>query len=170
MSSCIICFEPPNDPFKPKCGHVFCNKCILIWITQHDDCPICRGDITQTKTCESYDSGEYDEEQHYSIEINGNVRDEEYNDVMDRVDDFIDLDTENEFKWKDSTDGSSYIIIKKNKYFIDLKFDMYKILENSYNIIVTINRRIIVPYNKGHYRNVKNYNLQYNRRLRHLIR
>ena len=172
MTFCVICFDRPTDPFSPKCGHIFCNKCIMTWITQHDECPMCRGDITQTKTlCDEDDDSDSEVEPHYNIEINGNVREDEFDDIIYRVDDFIDGTKDPYFKWKDSTNGSSYNVIKKNKYFIDLKFDMYKMcVENSYKIIVTLNRRNILNYDKRHPQYVK-LNKNLNRKIpRHLFR
>jgi hypothetical protein len=144
----------------------------MTWVTQHDDCPMCRGDITQTKTVPDDDEdSDYEEEPEYNVTISGDVRQDEIYDIMDRVDEFIDLDKEPEFKWKDSTNGSSYLVIKKNKYFIDLKFDLYKVDGNIYTITVDVNKRSRVKYDKKNVPNIKlNKHLQKNRMSRHLFR
>ena len=41
---CPICFEKIKDKksIETECGHLFCQKCIKIWIEQNDQCPYCR--------------------------------------------------------------------------------------------------------------------------------
>mmetsp|Transcript_10723 Transcript_10723/g.12262 ORF Transcript_10723/g.12262 Transcript_10723/m.12262 type:complete len:423 (-) Transcript_10723:1249-2517(-) len=31
-----------KDPFALKCGHIFCNACIMSWLEKNNTCPICR--------------------------------------------------------------------------------------------------------------------------------
>lgn len=41
---CPICFEKikDRDSIETSCGHIFCEKCIKIWVEQNDQCPYCR--------------------------------------------------------------------------------------------------------------------------------
>ena len=157
MDNCTICLTPPTDQFMAKCGHGFCNSCILTWVTQHDDCPICRGDITETKTLEEDGEDEDEETPQYDIEVSGNINNNEYDEIMDVVYDFIDMDNEPEYKWKDSTNGSSHTIIKKSKYFVDLKFDLFQLNDRCdyYKLMVDVKKRPIIKYNKKHPKNSK---------------
>lgn len=48
---CPICFEKIKDKnsIETGCNHVFCEKCIKIWIEQNDQCPYCRMTIKEEK-------------------------------------------------------------------------------------------------------------------------
>ena len=88
MDHCSICIETTKDAFQSKCSHTFCNKCIMEWITQHDECPLCRNPISETPTIVSYDDEE--DEPIFIIDINENtLSNEEKKEVDDRVNDFI---------------------------------------------------------------------------------
>ncbi|KAG8525381.1 uncharacterized protein KY384_009025 [Bacidia gigantensis] len=39
---CTLCLEPMKDPSVTTCGHVFCWTCILDWVRERQDCPLCR--------------------------------------------------------------------------------------------------------------------------------
>lgn len=39
---CTLCLEPMKDPSVTTCGHVFCWTCILDWIAEKPECPLCR--------------------------------------------------------------------------------------------------------------------------------
>lgn len=43
--TCSICLDKPNKPKTLKCGHVFCNLCINIWLDKNYQCPYCRCQI-----------------------------------------------------------------------------------------------------------------------------
>jgi len=39
---CTLCLEPTKDPSVTTCGHVFCWTCILDWVREKPECPLCR--------------------------------------------------------------------------------------------------------------------------------
>ena len=39
---CTLCLEPMKDPSVTTCGHVFCWTCILDWVDEKPECPLCR--------------------------------------------------------------------------------------------------------------------------------
>ena len=42
---CTLCLEPMKDPSVTTCGHVFCWTCILDWVDEKPECPLCRQGI-----------------------------------------------------------------------------------------------------------------------------
>ena len=51
-SDCPICFEKIKDidSIETDCGHIFCEKCIKIWIEQNNQCPYCRMSIVEKES------------------------------------------------------------------------------------------------------------------------
>jgi hypothetical protein len=147
MTQCSICLETTKDPFQSKCYHTFCNKCIMQWITQHDDCPLCRNPISDTPTINSYDDEE-ESEPIYIIDINDTtLSTEEKKEVDDRLNDFIETLDESfaVYKWKESNEGSWHTSIKKQKYIIDMKIYINAThLDNYYKIWVQLHKRAFV--------------------------
>ena len=152
MSNCSICLETNKDPFQSKCSHTFCNKCIMEWITQHDDCPLCRNPISDTPTINNYDEDEEEEPRdYYIININHKTLTKEETLAVDnRVDDFIEtLDKPlSIYQWKESNEGSWYTAIRKQTYCIDMKIDLIpsylgssSTFDNYYNIYVNLHKR-----------------------------
>lgn len=39
---CTLCLEPMRDPSVTTCGHIFCWTCILDWVKEKPECPLCR--------------------------------------------------------------------------------------------------------------------------------
>ena len=39
---CTLCLEPMRDPSVTTCGHFFCWTCILDWVHEKPECPLCR--------------------------------------------------------------------------------------------------------------------------------
>ena len=39
---CTLCLEPMKDPSSTTCGHAFCFTCILDWLGEKQECPLCR--------------------------------------------------------------------------------------------------------------------------------
>ena len=42
---CTLCLEPMKDPSVTTCGHVFCWTCILDWVDEKPECPLCRQNV-----------------------------------------------------------------------------------------------------------------------------
>lgn len=52
---CVICQDEMKDPIKLKCGHSFCQACIVRWLHENKICPTCRTEIACSKTIEYSD-------------------------------------------------------------------------------------------------------------------
>lgn len=51
-TDCMICYEPLKNPImEGQCGRVFCGGCLLTWIKENNNCPLCKGEISQDKLC-----------------------------------------------------------------------------------------------------------------------
>ena len=163
MSHCSICLETTKDPFQSKCSHSFCNKCIMQWITQNDDCPLCRNPISDSPTIITIDE-EAEGEPIFIVEIsNKALSKEEKKDIDDRLNDFIDNlnDSFCVYKWKESTDGLWYTAIRKQNYYIDMKIDIVPVqselcmdpeFDNYYIIYVELHKRAFIKHNECKYR------------------
>lgn len=42
---CTLCLEPMKDPSVTTCGHVFCWTCVLDWVEEKPECPLCRQSV-----------------------------------------------------------------------------------------------------------------------------
>lgn len=42
---CTLCLEPMKDPSSTTCGHTFCFTCILEWLGEKQECPLCRQSV-----------------------------------------------------------------------------------------------------------------------------
>ncbi|ABN65941.2 predicted protein [Scheffersomyces stipitis CBS 6054] len=40
--ACMLCLSPMTNPAAANCGHMFCWDCIVGWIREHPECPLCR--------------------------------------------------------------------------------------------------------------------------------
>jgi hypothetical protein len=161
MSNCSICLGNTTEPFTSKCQHTFCNSCILEWITQNDECPLCRNPISETPTrINSDEDEENDNEPIYIIYINDKtIFEDEYDEINDRIDDFIETLDEpmSIYQWRASKDGSNHTMIRKKKYYMDLKLDLVHIkgsnLLNYYKIYVEIKKRSFIEPKQFKHRN-----------------
>ena len=54
-TKCIICYSDfiDNNEISLPCGHVFHSDCILTWIEQKMNCPICKIKLTWTSRIRS---------------------------------------------------------------------------------------------------------------------
>ena len=44
--TCPICLQVPKSLYRPNsCSHIFCQKCLNLWIDRKRNCPICRQPI-----------------------------------------------------------------------------------------------------------------------------
>ena len=48
--NCTICFDNISEPLLTPCGHMFCHKCIKTCLKNKQQCPICKKDLTNTKS------------------------------------------------------------------------------------------------------------------------
>ena len=119
------------------------------WMTQHDDCPLCRNPISDTQTV---NNNQEDQERNYYIIFRDyeKLSDEEEDDIDFRVEDFINtFDQEYSiYKWRESNDRQWYTSIRKQKYCIDMKikicrnnFEPPSIIDKFHSICVSLNKR-----------------------------
>ncbi|XP_031620225.1 peroxisome biogenesis factor 10 [Contarinia nasturtii] len=45
---CVLCFEERRDTCTTLCGHLFCWSCIMDWLDQREECPVCREPTTKS--------------------------------------------------------------------------------------------------------------------------
>jgi len=176
MSHCSICLENTKDPFHSKCSHAFCNKCIMQWITQHDDCPLCRNPISDTPTVNNYNE---DVRDYYIINLERNtLSKEEEEEVDNRLNDFINTIDEElcVYKWQELNNGLWYTTIRKHNYCIDIKIDVSPnfILndlrfDNYYNININLHKREFYTIKQSKYKK-KQFKLSNSKKSSYLFR
>lgn len=47
-AQCILCLEQRQNTSATVCGHLFCWTCILDWLDQKEECPVCRDPIAKS--------------------------------------------------------------------------------------------------------------------------
>ncbi|KAJ3678737.1 hypothetical protein LUZ60_002540 [Juncus effusus] len=60
---CNICLEMANEPVVTSCGHLFCWPCLYQWLHVHSDhkeCPVCKGEVTESNLTPIYGRGNAD--------------------------------------------------------------------------------------------------------------
>ncbi|CAD7004355.1 peroxisome biogenesis factor 10 [Ceratitis capitata] len=45
---CILCLEPRMSTCLTPCGHLFCWNCLLDWLDERDECPMCREKVKKS--------------------------------------------------------------------------------------------------------------------------
>lgn len=62
---CNICFEMASEPVVTSCGHLFCWPCLYQWLnvySNHKECPVCKGEVTESNITPIYGRGNSDGE------------------------------------------------------------------------------------------------------------
>ncbi|WOK99048.1 hypothetical protein Cni_G07760 [Canna indica] len=57
---CNICFDMAAEPVVTSCGHLFCWPCLYQWLHLHSDhkeCPVCKGEVTESNITPIYGRG-----------------------------------------------------------------------------------------------------------------
>ncbi|RLN21922.1 uncharacterized protein C2845_PM07G27410 [Panicum miliaceum] len=60
---CNICFEMASEPVVTSCGHLFCWPCLYQWLnvySNHKECPVCKGEVTEANITPIYGRGNSD--------------------------------------------------------------------------------------------------------------
>ncbi|KAJ3683934.1 hypothetical protein LUZ61_013098 [Rhynchospora tenuis] len=60
---CNICFDMASEPVVTSCGHLFCWPCLYQWLHVHSDhreCPVCKGEVTDANITPIYGRGSTD--------------------------------------------------------------------------------------------------------------
>ena len=147
--TCTICINTFKNPFATKCGHTFCNKCIMTWVFLHNGCPLCRENISQPTDFEDEEE-EDEEEDRYVLRIYGTkLSKEETKELNRRICDY--LTSLNKpmaiYQWREAANGSSsYTMIRKNTYYIDLKFVLIRLKSQLYKIKIDVSKRDFIKY------------------------
>ena len=45
---CTVCYESSDSALRTRCGHIFCEECLVKWTTNNITCPMCRKIISQS--------------------------------------------------------------------------------------------------------------------------
>ncbi|CAL4946738.1 unnamed protein product [Urochloa decumbens] len=62
---CNICFDMASEPVVTSCGHLFCWPCLYQWLnvySNHKECPVCKGEVTEANITPIYGRGNSDGE------------------------------------------------------------------------------------------------------------
>ncbi|XP_068650257.1 uncharacterized protein [Aristolochia californica] len=57
---CNICLDMAKEPVVTSCGHLFCWLCLYQWLHLHSDhkeCPVCKGEVTESNITPIYGRG-----------------------------------------------------------------------------------------------------------------
>lgn len=60
---CHVCIQMAQDPVVTLCGHLFCWRCLQLWLNRPsapDCCPVCRRRVTPENVVPIYGGGEAD--------------------------------------------------------------------------------------------------------------
>ncbi|XP_068635613.1 uncharacterized protein [Aristolochia californica] len=62
---CNICLDMAKEPVVTSCGHLFCWLCLYQWLHLHSDhkeCPVCKGEVTESNITPIYGRGKSESE------------------------------------------------------------------------------------------------------------
>ncbi|XP_043695438.1 uncharacterized protein LOC122646047 [Telopea speciosissima] len=62
---CNICLDVAKEPVVTSCGHLFCWPCIYQWLhlhCDHKECPVCKGEVNESKLIPIYGRGSSEKE------------------------------------------------------------------------------------------------------------
>ena len=149
-NECSICFSKSNseEQFVTRCNHSFCNNCMLKWMLENDNCPMCRNILSfkNKDTINIYD--ENSNLPHFIVHINDDFdyHNEEFlnNIVDDFIETYLDLESHTNYNWKRNKNNAVSITLRKKNKHIIFRFKLYKnINKNKYHInIVTYDHYI----------------------------
>ncbi|KAJ6836170.1 uncharacterized protein M6B38_326735 [Iris pallida] len=57
---CNVCLDLANEPVVTSCGHLFCWPCLYRWLhvhSEHKECPVCKGEVTESNVTPIYGRG-----------------------------------------------------------------------------------------------------------------
>ncbi|XP_073001872.1 uncharacterized protein [Typha latifolia] len=57
---CNICLDMASEPVVTSCGHLFCWPCLYQWLhihSDHKECPVCKGEVTESNIVPIYGRG-----------------------------------------------------------------------------------------------------------------
>lgn len=49
IPQCILCLEPRLNASLTPCGHLFCWNCLLDWLDERNECPLCREAVKKSQ-------------------------------------------------------------------------------------------------------------------------
>ncbi|KAJ6854167.1 uncharacterized protein M6B38_101680 [Iris pallida] len=57
---CNVCLDLAKEPVVTSCGHLFCWPCLYQWLhvhSEHKECPVCKGEVTESNVTPIYGRG-----------------------------------------------------------------------------------------------------------------
>lgn len=150
-NECSICFSNSDEQFITRCNHSFCNSCMLKWMLENDNCPMCRNILSFKNKDTTNINDENSDLPHFIVHINDNydINDEYFlNNIVDEfIEIYLDIDTYSNYNWKSNKNNIiSLTLRKKNKHVI-FRFKLFKnINKNKYHINIQICEKYIKKY------------------------
>lgn len=54
---CNICLEIAKDPVVTMCGHLYCWRCLHLWVSRNSSCPVCKDFVDSDRLIPIYCRG-----------------------------------------------------------------------------------------------------------------